>query len=312
MARIGGVETSVAAAEIPLIGSQRATVVLIARRPGSLDGDPAALDVAISRVALELVRARAEEERRARLAESVFHVLAGNEQVSPGGSAHLGVDLEGGNAFVAVDGPPRPDICRRVLIAGCEGDVRPAAVFENGGTVFALLTGLGESGPERRLARTAAAGLTRGELSPPPRIAFAGPHHGPVGAQRALAECRQALQVLRLMPASEQPTGFEDLGIWTLLASANREQLRRFRDAILAPLIAYDARRRSQLMETLRALVAAGFNWRPASAALAVHPNTVRYRMSVITKLTGLDLASYGDQVKADVAVRITELLGSP
>ena len=112
------------------------------------------------------------------------------------------------------------------------------------------------------------------------------------------------------MPATGEPTGLDELGIWTVLASADRDQLALFRDATLGPLVEHDARRRSQLIETLRALVTAGFNWRPASVALAVHPNTVRYRMSVITKLTGLDLGIYADQVKADVALRITELLG--
>jgi DNA-binding PucR family transcriptional regulator len=55
--------------------------------------------------------------------------------------------------------------------------------------------------------------------------------------------------------------------------------------------------------------VRAGFEWRRAAAELGVHPNTVRYRMSVITKLTGLDLATYQDQAKADIALRAADML---
>jgi hypothetical protein len=307
VASIAGVDTELAATQIDLVGGQHATVVLIARYPGALDAHPTAIEAAVSRVALELLRARAAQERQAR----IFDVLSSGAGASVAQAAELGIDLRGGNAFVAVDSPGPQAIGRRLLTQGSDGDPPPAAVFDGGDALFALLAGLDRAGAERRLGETVSHGLAQAYPERLPRIAFAGPHYGAAGAQRALAECRQALQVLSVIPPTEPPIGFDELGIWTVLASADREQLSRFRDAILAPLVAHDARRRSQLVETLRALVYAGFNWRPASAALAVHPNTVRYRMSVITKLTGLDLGSYSDQVKADIALRSAELLAS-
>ncbi|RKT11370.1 PucR-like helix-turn-helix protein [Streptomyces sp. 1114.5] len=60
--------------------------------------------------------------------------------------------------------------------------------------------------------------------------------------------------------------------------------------ALLAPLAG-----RPELLETLRAFQAAGFDRRQAATRLRVHPNTVDYRLRKATALTGLDPARSGD-----------------
>ncbi|MEV6973207.1 helix-turn-helix domain-containing protein [Kitasatospora sp. NPDC093806] len=60
--------------------------------------------------------------------------------------------------------------------------------------------------------------------------------------------------------------------------------------ALLAPLAG-----RPELLETLRAFQAGGFDRRRAAALPRVHPNTVDYRLRKATALTGLDPARGGD-----------------
>jgi hypothetical protein len=60
--------------------------------------------------------------------------------------------------------------------------------------------------------------------------------------------------------------------------------------ALLAPLAG-----RPELLDTLRAFHAAGFDRRQAATRLRVHPNTVDYRLRKAAALTGLDPARGGD-----------------
>ena len=47
-----------------------------------------------------------------------------------------------------------------------------------------------------------------------------------------------------------------------------------------------------------------------AAEMLYAHPNTVRYRMSRIGALTGLDLADGDDRLKVELALRILDVVG--
>jgi sugar diacid utilization regulator len=312
---VGDIDATVTTARVDVFDGQQATIALMPRDCTSADQHPVAVDVALDRIVLELMRERARAERRARLAERVFHMLlatASSDTEIGGLAAGLGVDLSGGNAFVAVaatSGPPAPMLARWVQQTAAAAGTPVAGVFEQKNAVLALVLDVEGNEPARRLAHALGEDLPGRDRLGDCHLAFSCAHNGVAGARRALAECQKALHVLRVTTQSGGPVGFGELGIWTVLASAEPRHLADFRDATLGALLEYDARRSAQLLDTLRALVRADFQWRRAAGALGVHPNTVRYRMSVITKLTGLDLSSYRDQVKADVALRSGELL---
>lgn len=82
------------------------------------------------------------------------------------------------------------------------------------------------------------------------------------------------------------------------------EQVRaRFATGLLAPLIDYDARHGSDLVETLRVFLDAGASWQNAAATLHVHVNTLRYRVGRIEALTARDLGRMADRVDLFLAV---------
>jgi sugar diacid utilization regulator len=221
-----------------------------------------------------------------------------------------GIALTGSQCVVgvAVKRPESHALRQRIRrIADARGHTA-AAVFARDGAVLAMLAVRGPD-PGRSLAASLAHEFSGSGAAAPPRIAYAGPHAGIAGARRAMSECLQGLRVLGLTGHPRGPAAYDELGIWTILGSADAGCLACFRDSTLGPLFEHDKRPASQLLPTLRALARAGFEWRPAAAELGVHPNTVRYRMSVITKLTGLDLATYQDRVKADIALRAAAVL---
>jgi DNA-binding PucR family transcriptional regulator len=57
------------------------------------------------------------------------------------------------------------------------------------------------------------------------------------------------------------------------------------------PLIAYDARRATELTATLAELLDQGGNLEAAASALGIHRSTLRYRLERIEELTELDLS---------------------
>jgi hypothetical protein len=90
-----------------------------------------------------------------------------------------------------------------------------------------------------------------------------------------------------------------------LLATVPPSVLRSFRERLLGPLLAYDARHRAELLPTLREFLACSGSWNACAAKMYVHVNTVRYRIRRIEELTGRDLSSLDDQVDFFLALRI-------
>ncbi|MFZ0039958.1 MAG: helix-turn-helix domain-containing protein [Solirubrobacteraceae bacterium] len=116
-----------------------------------------------------------------------------------------------------------------------------------------------------------------------------------VGDTSARPELEAGLEEARLAADLGVRTGrsgvfqVSDLIPELLLARSPRlaEQLGR---RALRPLLTGSVGRRPDLLETLRALFAAGLERRQAAASLHIHPNTLDYRLRRISQLTGLSL----------------------
>jgi DNA-binding PucR family transcriptional regulator len=80
--------------------------------------------------------------------------------------------------------------------------------------------------------------------------------------------------------------GAADLGVLALLFNQlGREDLERFVEVTIGPVIAYDADRGTELVDTLAGYFAAGGNVTRAAAALHVHVNTLYQRCDRIAEL---------------------------
>lgn len=124
----------------------------------------------------------------------------------------------------------------------------------------------------------------------------------------------EALQVLRAVGRFENPqlprvVSATELGAClTFLSSADVSEARHFALAYAGPLLGEDAP--ADLFATLRAFLREGSAVRCARA-LGVHENTVRYRLTKIEALTGLDLLGDTEaQVRAALAVQVLRMTG--
>ena len=117
-----------------------------------------------------------------------------------------------------------------------------------------------------------------------------------------------AAQALRL-DSIRNVAIYEDLGLLGLLiAGPKGAPLADFASATLGTVLAHDAQNGTSLMDTLRAYLDTNCNQRDTAAKLFVHAKTVKYRLEVIQKLTGLSLSEHHDRMRADIAVRALDL----
>ncbi len=76
---------------------------------------------------------------------------------------------------------------------------------------------------------------------------------------------------------------------------------------LLAPLRRYDGEHHGDLVKTLGAYLRHGGNSTQAADALYIHRNSMRYRLTRIHALTGLDLNSADDRLALQVGLLIAD-----
>ena len=265
--------------------------------------------------AIELVRDRAAKEAKAELDEDVLDILTGGRPGSQAAAVerlgHRGLDLDRGYLVVAGQAEEGPRAARlqaaweRLLAA-----MRlPALVRDRGGSILAMVGLGGRRAPD-------AASLLR-DLHQAGRAACGAVAIGH-GRQRAGAaevavaarEAEQALTMGRRLYGPDRVIAFQDLGLYRLLYSLQRQpELRGFSDESLAGLRARD--RGGDLRKTLAAYLDANGSPTEAAARLNLHRNTVLYRLSRIGDVLGVDLRDPDARLALHLALRIEDVLES-
>ncbi len=98
-------------------------------------------------------------------------------------------------------------------------------------------------------------------------------------------------------------------GVYRLLCShPDQDELIALRDEILAPLVMYDQKQNTNLLETLDAYLSHNEDINDTAQALYVHPNTIRYRLERAAKLTGLNLNTSEHRFQIYLALKIASL----
>ncbi|UYM06892.1 PucR family transcriptional regulator [Solicola gregarius] len=117
----------------------------------------------------------------------------------------------------------------------------------------------------------------------------------------------RALRVLRLGRTSAQVARIEDVHIEALMLElADLSAARGDRaSGPVSRLIAYDAKRRTCLVDTLRAWLDAFGDVVAASAAVYTHPNTFRYRLRRLAEVGEIDLSDPDQRFAAMVELRL-------
>ena len=144
------------------------------------------------------------------------------------------------------------------------------------------------------------------------RWAASGAGHDALGLPQALNEARAAMGAARRL-ALTGPCLYDELGVVRLLVGGQEDpDLKKFVSAITQPLLEYDASHDGALVETLRVFFQADCSQRVAAERLFIHHKTLRYRLEQIRALTGLDLSTHADRVRADLALQLLEVARTP
>lgn len=120
----------------------------------------------------------------------------------------------------------------------------------------------------------------------------------------AVLEARRAALVARRRGGGT--VRYADLGVLrVLLPCADRPEMRDFASDVLEPLRSHDAETGSDLMGTLAAYCDVGCSIEGAARVLDQHPNTVRYRLDKVAKVTGLSYKVREQMEQLSVAHKI-------
>lgn len=108
----------------------------------------------------------------------------------------------------------------------------------------------------------------------------------------------------------EGMTRFRDLGIYRIINSAgNQKDLLEFCQDTIGPLLQYDRKHQSSLIETLESVMDHGGNLKAAAADLFIHYNTVRYRYHLAERLLGKDLNTAQNTQDITLALKVHHAL---
>jgi hypothetical protein len=123
----------------------------------------------------------------------------------------------------------------------------------------------------------------------------------------------ESVRALTIREASRSPDGvtsFSDLGIYRILGTPEtNDDVAAFVEQWLGPLLAYDTRRKTDLVRTLAQYLDCGGNYDQTAQALVIHRSTLRYRLRRIRDLAGLDLNDVDSRLNLHLATRAWKII---
>jgi len=124
-------------------------------------------------------------------------------------------------------------------------------------------------------------------------------------------EAQLALRMEVVASSEQKAVEFSDLGVYRLLADVEHPtDIEGFVREWLGDLIDYDMRRESsELVSTLSRYLECGGNYAATAAALAVHRNTLKYRLQRIREISGRDLNDPDTRFNVQFATRAWQTL---
>ncbi len=134
------------------------------------------------------------------------------------------------------------------------------------------------------------------------------PHHSLGEFAMCLLEAIHATRVAEFDQAST--VFYQDLGaLRAILPHAFSPAMCSFSQSILGPIQDFDVENNARLVETLEAFVRNDQSVTKAAQYLQTHPNTVRYRMSQVARVTGTDWRkpTHMEQLSLACAIRLAQ-----
>lgn len=277
------------------------------RRADSLD--IFALEYAAATLAVELSHQRSLAETELRLRRDlVDDLLAGTDDLSAYSRGEaLGYDLRSPHRVTILQWGPEIDgdlITRAASRWASAAGLRALCARRPSMTI--LLTVDVPEPPALHRAISAAAGSGRGW------IAIGSVAASPSELPRSFAEARRTLRIQKASRGQYGFRRFDDLGVCRILnPSDNGPGVREFLSEWLAPLMAYDQERNTELVSTLARYLDSGGNYDQAARALSIHRSTLRYRLGRIRDISGRDLQDVNSRLNLHLATKVFEMIGT-
>ena len=278
------------------------------RGPADLDkADQRILERAAMVTALRLLTERsvreAEYQVRGELLTDLLDAVGRPDPDAAGlreRARRLSADLDAAHVLVVARAE---DADRRRLVSAAShlAATRHGLAGERAGTIVLLLPGTEPTGTARDVVHHLHAAIQR-----PVTAGAAGPAFGPLAVAALFEEAQRCLGALLALGRIGDGACAADLGFVGLLLGGGR--VPGFVEAVLGPVLEYDARRQTDLLRTLEAYFACGGNLMRAKDRLHVHVNTVTQRLERIGKLLGADWQAPDRALELQLALRLHRL----
>lgn len=134
----------------------------------------------------------------------------------------------------------------------------------------------------------------------------------PADMAKAYEEATLSIKVNAKIGAPGSVMHFDQIGSYKLLLKlfeTNPEELNNFYSETIAPLTEYDKKHESELVKTLETYLTKEQNIADAANEMFLHRHTVRYRLSRIKEITGLDVNLTEDRERLSLGLKALRLL---
>lgn len=297
----------------------------VAGPPGPLE--LRALEHGATVAALELLRQRAAQEVEWRLSGDLLGDLLtepiGDEASLRARAARIGHALDGPLAVVVArpdrwpevdvegggeDGPPQRVLSAVSRSVGRLPGPKPLVARHRELVVVVCRQDAAERAGLRELARRIQQDARRGDRTVSVALGPPAEQLGDLAGAYRIA--RGALNLAQRAGRRDQVITLDHLDVYGLILQTERpEALERFARDLLLPLEAYDRRRGTGLVASVRAYLEHRFNLGAAAAALFVHPHTLGYRLRRCERLLGLDLRQPESLLRLQLAFMIRDVM---
>lgn len=127
---------------------------------------------------------------------------------------------------------------------------------------------------------------------------------------KSYQDARKALMIGNVLQKYNEVIHFDDLGIFRLLyQNAEEDELIKFYNEYIDPIVKYDEKHGTELLKTLEAYFKCNGNLKQISKDLYTHYNTIIYRIQRIQEILGVNLENARDRLNLEVALQIYKIL---
>ncbi len=246
------------------------------------------LSVASIAAVTELTIADAREEAHAARRSSLISLIRSGAEVAEQEllrrAYRLGSDLSSGAVALCAELSTKRPRYALDLVRGVE----PRALVE---TLDDRIYALAPPPAARDLERAAleSARAIASALEPYATVGFSPYCPTPGRLHRAIQEAELVLEVLVHEGAQSATVDSSTYRLLVRALAAEPEEVRRFYENTVAPLVRYDDRYHTDLISTLEAYLDQNCNMNQTASAIFAHRHTVAYRLERVRELTGLD-----------------------